>query len=80
MCKFSLSGVLLVCFVLYSLAEEALANTIHEGITDGGALIKIEVPDNWNGNLVIFNGGQQRRSSLQFLDRLHLFSCSKVMR
>jgi hypothetical protein len=33
------------------------ANTVYEGETDGGALIKIEVPDAWNGGLVIYNHG-----------------------
>ena len=35
----------------------AHANTVYEGETDGGALIKIEVPDAWNGGLVIYNHG-----------------------
>jgi len=33
------------------------ANTVLEGATDGGALVKIEVPDAWNGSLVIYNHG-----------------------
>lgn len=35
----------------------AFANTVIEGATDGGALVKIEVPDDWNGGLVIYNHG-----------------------
>jgi hypothetical protein len=35
----------------------ATADTIVEGATDGGALIKIQVPDVWNGGLVIYNHG-----------------------
>jgi hypothetical protein len=35
----------------------AHANTVYEGETDGGALIKIEVPEAWNGGLVIYNHG-----------------------
>lgn len=33
------------------------ASTVYEGETDGGALIKIEVPEAWNGGLVIYNHG-----------------------
>jgi len=33
------------------------ASTVLEGATDGGALVKIEVPDAWNGSLVIYNHG-----------------------
>jgi len=35
----------------------AHASTVYEGETDGGALIKIEVPEAWNGGLVIYNHG-----------------------
>lgn len=34
-----------------------MANTVIEEETDGGALVKIEVPDEWNGSLVIYNHG-----------------------
>ncbi|MFT5444115.1 MAG: hypothetical protein ACI8W3_003167 [Myxococcota bacterium] len=33
------------------------ADTVIEGATDGGALVKIQVPDTWNGSLVIYNHG-----------------------
>jgi hypothetical protein len=33
------------------------ADTVLEGATDGGALVKIQVPDAWNGSLVINNHG-----------------------
>jgi hypothetical protein len=35
----------------------ATADTVIEGATDGGALVKIQVPDVWNGSLVIYNHG-----------------------
>ncbi|MEM1111596.1 MAG: hypothetical protein AAGI11_06790 [Pseudomonadota bacterium] len=35
----------------------ALASTVIEQAVDGGSLIKIEVPDDWNGSLVIYNHG-----------------------
>jgi hypothetical protein len=41
------------------LANQALAGTVIEEETDGGALVKIEVPDEWNGSLVIYNHGFQ---------------------
>lgn len=39
------------------ISSTARSNTIYEGRTRGGALIKIEIPDNWNGGLVIYNHG-----------------------
>jgi len=39
------------------LVGTASASTVLDGATDGGALIKIEVPDVWNGGLVIYNHG-----------------------
>ena len=51
--KILFSAVILV----QMLVGVAYANTIYEGETDGGALIKIEVPDAWNGGLVIYNHG-----------------------
>jgi hypothetical protein len=38
-------------------ATTAHADTVLEGATDGGALVKIQVPDVWNGGLVIYNHG-----------------------
>jgi hypothetical protein len=38
-------------------ATTAPADTVLEGATDGGALVKIQVPDVWNGGLVIYNHG-----------------------
>ncbi|MFQ5416175.1 MAG: hypothetical protein ACE5FL_03895 [Myxococcota bacterium] len=38
-------------------APAASADTVLEGATDGGALVKIQVPDVWNGSLVIYNHG-----------------------
>jgi hypothetical protein len=51
--KILLNGVILA----QMLVGVAHANTVYEGETDGGALIKIEVPDAWNGGLVIYNHG-----------------------
>jgi hypothetical protein len=48
----ALATALIVCMV-----GTASANTVIEGATDGGALVKIEVPDVWNGGLVIYNHG-----------------------
>ena len=38
-------------------ATAGSADTVLEGSTDGGALVKIQVPDEWNGGLVIYNHG-----------------------
>jgi len=38
-------------------ASTAHADTVIEGATDGGALVKMQVPDAWNGGLVIYNHG-----------------------
>jgi hypothetical protein len=38
-------------------APGAGADTVIEGATDGGALVKIQVPTTWNGALVIYNHG-----------------------
>jgi len=38
-------------------ATTSSAVTVIEGSTDGGALVKIAVPDEWNGGLVIYNHG-----------------------
>lgn len=47
----------LAALVLMWSAAGSSANTVLEGATSGGALIKIEVPDDWNGGLVIYNHG-----------------------
>ena len=43
--------------IAMALASAAIANTVLETETDGGAIVKIEMPDNWNGSLVIYNHG-----------------------
>jgi len=48
---------LLATLSLALIATTAQADTVLEGATDGGALIKIQVPDTWNGSLVIYNHG-----------------------
>ena len=48
---------LLAVLALALVAQTAQADTVLEGATDGGALIKIQVPDAWNGSLVIYNHG-----------------------
>jgi hypothetical protein len=52
-----LRGAALTMTLLALLANTGSASTVLEGATDGGALIKIEVPDAWNGGLVIYNHG-----------------------
>lgn len=47
----------LALFSLVLVASTANADTVLEGATDGGALVKIQVPDAWNGSLVIYNHG-----------------------
>jgi hypothetical protein len=47
----------LAAAALACMATASGASTVLEGATDGGALIKIEVPDAWNGGLVIYNHG-----------------------
>jgi hypothetical protein len=50
--------IICICALMTQmLAGIAYANTVYEGETDGGALIKIEVPEAWNGGLVIYNHG-----------------------
>ncbi len=48
---------LLATLAVVSLAPGVRADTVIEGATDGGALVKIQVPDAWNGSLVIYNHG-----------------------
>jgi hypothetical protein len=48
---------LLAVVLAASVATTSTAVTVIEGSTDGGALIKIAVPDAWNGGLVIYNHG-----------------------
>jgi hypothetical protein len=48
---------MLTMLALGLVAHAAQADTVLEGATDGGALIKIQVPDAWNGSLVIYNHG-----------------------
>jgi hypothetical protein len=48
---------LLATLALALVAQTAQADTVLEGATNGGALIKIQVPDAWNGSLVIYNHG-----------------------
>ena len=47
----------LAAAALACMATASGASTVLEGATDGGALIKIEVPDDWNGGLVLYNHG-----------------------
>lgn len=47
----------LATLALALVAQAAQADTVLEGATDGGALVKIQVPDVWNGSLVIYNHG-----------------------
>lgn len=47
----------LAALMLVLVAPAAGADTVLEGATDGGALIKIQVPDVWNGSLVLYNHG-----------------------
>ena len=54
--KLLILGVLLPIFLL-CLAQPVLADTELSGSTAGGAFYKIRVPDNWNGDLVIWNHG-----------------------
>lgn len=51
-------GFIAALFTLTGLAfGQANASTVVEAETGGGALVKIEVPDEWNGDLVIYNHG-----------------------
>jgi hypothetical protein len=43
--------------VLTFAGQSVMADTIREGRTPGGAFYRIQVPDNWNGDLVIWNHG-----------------------
>ena len=47
----------LAALTVVSVAPGVRADTVIEGATDGGALVKIQVPDAWNGSLVIYNHG-----------------------
>jgi hypothetical protein len=49
--------MMLILVTGLALATAGQANTVLDGATDGGALIKIEVPDVWNGGLVLYNHG-----------------------
>lgn len=42
---------------LVLVAPAVNADTVLDGATDGGALVRIQVPDVWNGSLVIYNHG-----------------------
>jgi hypothetical protein len=48
---------MLALAALSLIATSSSADTIIEGATEGGALVKIAVPDVWNGGLVIYNHG-----------------------
>ena len=50
--------ITLLAVILAALTAATVnAETVIEGSTDGGALVKIAVPDEWNGGLVIYNHG-----------------------
>ena len=49
--------ILVASLLVFSLSATVQADTILDGSTDGGAFFRIVVPDNWNGDLVIWNHG-----------------------
>src|SRR5512143_3535730 len=55
--KRSRPGIAFLALLLVSLPVLAIANFEITGSTDGGAFYKIVVPDQWNGDLVIWNHG-----------------------
>ncbi len=50
-------GILLAALLIALTTSPLAATTEYEGTTAGGAYYRIAVPDNWNGDLVIWNRG-----------------------